>query len=50
MPLVFSISDGMGIGFIACALIKLVSGKARECPPAVYVVAAIFALKFAFLV
>ena len=49
MPLVFSISDGIGIGFIACALIKLASGKARECPSAVYAVAAIFALKFALL-
>ena len=49
IPLVFSISDGIGIGFIACALIKLASGQARECPSAVYLVAAIFALKFALL-
>ena len=49
MPLSFSIADGIGLGFITYAAVKLVSGKARECPLAVYVVALIFVLKFAFL-
>ena len=49
MPMAFSIADGIGIGFIAYALIKVAAGRWRECPGAVYLVAAIFALKFAFL-
>jgi len=49
MPLTFSIADGLGLGFICYALMKLASGKIGECPPAVMVIAALFALKFAFL-
>jgi AGZA family xanthine/uracil permease-like MFS transporter len=49
MPLTFSIADGLGLGFICYALMKLASGKIFECPPAVAVIAALFAFKFAFL-
>ena len=49
MPLAFSIADGLGIGFISYALIKIISGKTTACPIAVYVIAAIFVAKFAFL-
>ena len=49
MPLSFSIADGIGLGFVTCAAIKLMSGKARECPPAVYLIALVFLGKFAFL-
>jgi AGZA family xanthine/uracil permease-like MFS transporter len=49
MPLTFSIADGIGLGFICYALMKLTGGKASECPPAVIVIAALFALKFAYL-
>jgi len=49
MPLTFSIADGLGLGFICYALMKLTGGKASKCPPAVIVIAALFALKFAFL-
>jgi AGZA family xanthine/uracil permease-like MFS transporter len=49
MPLSFSIADGIGLGFICYILIKLVSGKADDCSIAAYVIAAIFALKYAFL-
>ncbi len=49
MPLSYSIADGIGIGFISYALIKLFAGKAKECPVAVYVIAIIFALKFSVL-
>ncbi|MEM7613083.1 MAG: NCS2 family permease, partial [Pseudomonadota bacterium] len=44
-----SIADGIGLGFISYALIKIVSGRALQCPAAVYVVAVIFALKYAYL-
>ena len=49
MPLTFSIADGIGLGFICYALMKLTGGKISECSPAVMVIAALFALKFAFL-
>ncbi|MES2606084.1 MAG: NCS2 family permease, partial [Pseudomonadota bacterium] len=49
MPFGYSISDGIGVGFIAYAAIKLVAGQGRSCPPTVFVIAVIFALKFAFL-
>lgn len=49
MPLSYSIADGIGLGFITYAAIKTLAGKINECPVAVYVIAVIFALKFAFL-
>ncbi len=49
MPLSFSIADGIGLGFIAYAVIKVLSGKPRACPGAVYLIAAVFIAKFAFL-
>jgi len=49
MPMAFSIADGLGLGFITYAVIKIFSNKTRECPGAVYVIAVVFGLKFAFL-
>jgi AGZA family xanthine/uracil permease-like MFS transporter len=49
MPLSFSIADGIGLGFVTYVAIKLLSGRATDCPIAVYVIAAVFAGKFAFL-
>ncbi len=49
MPLTYSIANGIGIGFICYAVTRIASGQWRQCPAAVYVVAVIFALKFAFL-
>lgn len=48
MPLTYSIADGIALGFIAYAAIKGLSGKGREVPVSVWVLAVIFALKFAF--
>jgi AGZA family xanthine/uracil permease-like MFS transporter len=47
MPLTYSIATGIGLGFIAYALIKILAGKFREASPAVLVLAVIFAAKFA---
>jgi AGZA family xanthine/uracil permease-like MFS transporter len=47
MPLTYSIATGIGLGFITYALAKLVAGKLAEAKPAVLVLAALFALKFA---
>lgn len=49
MPLSYSIADGIGLGFISYALIKVGAGKWRECPPAVFLIAALFIIKFGFL-
>ncbi len=49
VPLSYSIADGIGLGFITYALVKVASGNASRCPLAVYVVAVIFMLKFGFL-
>ena len=49
IPLSFSIADGIGVGFLVYAATKLLAGRAKECPPAVYFIALIFLLKFALL-
>jgi AGZA family xanthine/uracil permease-like MFS transporter len=46
MPLTFSITNGIGAGFVSYVLIKLASGKGREVHPAVYIVALAFLLYF----
>jgi AGZA family xanthine/uracil permease-like MFS transporter len=48
MPLTYSIADGIALGFISYAAIKALSGKGRQVPVGVWVLAAIFALKFTF--
>lgn len=47
MPLTFSIATGIGLGFIAHALIKLVAGKPGEVGGAVWIIALASALRFA---
>jgi AGZA family xanthine/uracil permease-like MFS transporter len=49
MPLTFSITHGIGLGFISYAAAKIASGKFSECQPAVLVIALLFGAKFAFL-
>jgi AGZA family xanthine/uracil permease-like MFS transporter len=49
MPLTFSVANGIGVGFISYVLIKMLAGRHEEVPAAVYVIALIFAGKFAFL-
>src|SRR5438874_537777 len=47
MPLTYSIATGIGLGFITYAVAKLISGKLADAKPAVFVLALLFALKFA---
>ncbi|WP_343863642.1 NCS2 family permease [Caenispirillum bisanense] len=49
MPLTFSISEGIGFGFVSYVVIKLASGKWRDLHPVGVVVAALFVMKFAYL-
>jgi adenine/guanine/hypoxanthine permease len=46
MPLTYSIATGIGLGFIAYAAAKVISGKIGEAKPAVLVLAVLFAVKF----
>jgi AGZA family xanthine/uracil permease-like MFS transporter len=47
MPFTYSISVGIGAGFLAYVLIKAVKGKAAEVHPLLWVVAALFLVYFA---
>lgn len=49
MPLTFSIAHGIGLGFIAYAAVKILTGRVSDCSVAVLIIAAAFVLKFAFL-
>ncbi len=47
MPFTYSISNGIGAGFITYVLIKVVRGKARQVHPLLWAVAILFVLYFA---
>ncbi|TDE10908.1 NCS2 family permease [Jiangella asiatica] len=47
MPFTYSISTGIGAGFLAYVIIKLARGKARQVHPLLWVVAAMFVVYFA---
>ncbi|MEU5714834.1 NCS2 family permease [Streptomyces sp. NPDC020403] len=47
MPLTYSITNGIGIGFIAFSLMRLVAGRGREVPAAMYAVSAVFVFYYA---
>ncbi len=46
MPFTYSITVGIGAGFVAYVLIKLVRGKSREIHPMMWVTAALFVVYF----
>ncbi|WP_175384493.1 NCS2 family permease [Bacillus sp. FJAT-27225] len=48
MPLTSSIATGISLGFITYPVIKLVSGKARDIHPLIYVFAIIFLIQMSF--
>jgi AGZA family xanthine/uracil permease-like MFS transporter len=50
MPLTYSIPEGIAFGFISYPLLKLLSGKWRQVSWLVYVFAALFILRYIFLV
>ena len=47
MPFTYSITVGIGAGFLAYVLIKLVLGKVRDVHPLMWIVAALFVVYFA---
>lgn len=46
MPFAYSISDGIGFGFISFTLIKVFRGKAKEVPVLIYILAILFIAKY----
>ncbi|HJB62966.1 MAG TPA: NCS2 family permease, partial [Candidatus Microbacterium pullistercoris] len=46
MPFTYSISDGIGAGFIAFVIVKLARGKIREIHPLMWVVSILFVVYF----
>jgi adenine/guanine/hypoxanthine permease len=48
MPLTFSIANGIAIGFITYAVVKVVSGRVSETNPAVFLVAGLGVLHYVF--
>ena len=49
MPLFYSISEGISIGIISYVVLKVVTGKAKEVTPLMYILAVLFVLKYIFL-
>ncbi|MDA5285994.1 NCS2 family permease [Streptomyces sp. NPDC054904] len=47
MPFTYSITNGIGIGFISFCVLRAATGRAREVPTAMYVVAAVFVFYYA---
>ncbi|HEY4079455.1 MAG TPA: NCS2 family permease [Burkholderiaceae bacterium] len=48
MPFTYSIANGLAFGFISFATLKLVTGRYREVPPAAWVIAILFLVRFSF--
>jgi AGZA family xanthine/uracil permease-like MFS transporter len=48
MPLTFSIADGMALGFISYPIVKLAAGRRKEVSLAVYILMAVFSLRYLF--
>ncbi len=49
MPLTYSISNGLAVGFVSYPLIKLLSGRGRRVHWLVYVIAFLIVLRFVYL-
>ena len=49
MPLFYSISEGICIGVISYVVLQAATGKAKKVTPLMYVLAALFVLKYIFL-
>ena len=48
IPLTYSISNGIGYGFVSYVLIKLITGGFRDVKPLMWGVAAAFGIYFVF--
>jgi AGZA family xanthine/uracil permease-like MFS transporter len=48
-PLTFSIATGLSIGLLSFTFLKLGSGRYREITPLIWILSALFVLRYAFL-
>jgi len=49
MPFTYNIANGLAFGFITYALLKLFTGRAKQVPVIIWIIAAIFLFKFIYL-
>jgi AGZA family xanthine/uracil permease-like MFS transporter len=49
IPFTYSIAEGIAFGFITYAALKLATGRARQVAPIVWIIAALFLFKFAYV-
>jgi len=49
IPFSFNITEGIAVGFISYAVLKLLSGKRKEVHPVVYIFALLFVLRYLYL-
>lgn len=49
IPMTFSIANGLSLGFLSYALLQLLTGRAREVPPFVYLLSVILFVRFLYL-
>ncbi|MFI5619485.1 NCS2 family permease [Streptomyces sp. NPDC051567] len=47
MPFTYSITNGIGVGFVSFCALRLATGRGREVPVAMYVVSAVFVFYYA---
>jgi len=48
-PLTFSIATGLSLGLISYTLVKVAAGKIREISPVIWILTALFILRYAYL-
>jgi len=48
-PLTFSIATGLSLGLLSFTMIKVGTGKYREISPLIWVLSALFLLRYVFL-
>jgi AGZA family xanthine/uracil permease-like MFS transporter len=46
IPLTFSISDGIGLGFITYSLLKILAGRVKELNVTIFIISIVFLVKF----
>jgi len=49
VPFTYSIANGIAFGFISYAALKLLTGRAKQVKPIVWIIAAVFLFKFVYL-
>ncbi len=49
MPFTYSIANGIAFGFISYAGLKLLTGRGREVPVMVWIIAALFVFMYVYL-